>query len=363
MKLQDVVNRIGIKPNENNKSLNTYIQNNIQNKERLDNFLSALNNIPESLQTAGITDIKELYNYIYKGLDGLEYTVSDINKVANSPIYFGTGYDTGNKRIFGLALSALINKVAKKGDKVQLNISKPMDHLFYLADGIEAHVNIAGDYLGDSAKNSKIYAEKAEYAAGVSMNKCELHVNEAGNYLGEFADNSKIYAEKAEYAAGHYMDNCELHVRLAGENLGDSAKNSKIYADKAGLQAGARVDNCELHINEAGEQLGFYAKNSKIYVEKSVGWAGHNIDNCELHINEAGDDLGANANNSIIYANETGYNTGVDMKNSKLHIKKLNGDLANSCFKGNNEIYLGKESYKLHPIKYKLKRVNIWETP
>jgi hypothetical protein len=250
MKLDDLVKSIGIRPDENNKALNTYIQN----KGRLNSLLSTLNNIPESLQTAEITE-KELYDYIYKGLDGLEYTVSDINKVANSPIYFGTGYDTGNKRVFGLALSALINKVVKKGDKVQLNMSRSVDHLFYLADGIEAHVNIAGDYLGDSAKNSKIYAEKAEYAAGVSMNKCELHVNEAGNYLGEFADNSKIYAEKAEYAAGHYMDNCELYI------------------------------------------------------------------------------------------------------------KNLIGDLANSCFRRNNEIYLGKESYKLHPIKYKLKRVDIWETP
>ena len=289
MNLKKLVERIDITPDENNKSLNTYIQNNIQNKERLDNLLSTLINILESPEKASLNGIDKLYGYIYKGLDGLEYTVSDIDKVANSPIYRTD--DTENKRTFGLALSALINKVAKKGDKIQLNISKPMDYLFYLADGIEAHVNTAGNYLGFYAKNSKIYADKAEYYAG------------------------------------------------------------------------ARVDNCELHINEAGEQLGFYAKNSKIYVEKSVGWAGHNIDNCELHINEAGDDLGANANNSIIYANETGYNTGVDMKNSKLYIKKLNGDLANSCFRRNNEIYLGKESYKLHPIKYKLKRVDIWETP
>ena len=225
MKLQDVVNRIGIKPNENNKALNTYIQNNIQNKGRLDNFLSALNNIPESLQTAEITE-KELYDYIYKGLDGLEYTVSDINKVANSPIYRTD--DTENKRIFGLALSALINQVAQKGDKVQLNISKPMDHLFYLADGIEAHVNTAGKYLGYNAKNSKIYAEKSGDHAGYEMDNCELHVRLAGENLGDSAKNSKIYAEKAEDYAGHNMDKCELHVKLAGKNLGNGTRNSKI---------------------------------------------------------------------------------------------------------------------------------------
>ena len=308
MKLQDVVNRIGIKPNENNKALNTYIQNNIQNKERLDNFLSALNNIPKSLQIAEITDIKELYNYIYKGLDGLEYTVSDINKVANSPIYFGTGYDTGNKRIFGLALSALINKVAKKGDKIQLNISKPMDHLFYLADEIEAHVNTAGKYLGYNAKNSKIYAEKSGDHTGYEMDNCELHVRLAGENLGDSAKNSKIYAEKAEDDAGDHMNNCELHVNETGEYLGIGARNSKIYAEKARYWAGDLMDNCELHVNTAGKYLGNGTKNSKIYAEKAEDYAGHNMDKCELYVKLAGKNLGNGTRNSkIVTPNYTLY--------------------------------------------------------
>ena len=295
MKLQDLVNRVNTKPDEKkNGALNTYIQNNTQNKGRLDNPVSTLINMLKTPQKSEITD-EEFYNDVYKELDGLEYTIEDIDKVANSPIYFGADYDTGNKRIFGLILSALINKVVKKGDEIQLNMSRPVDHLFYLADGIEAHVNVAGSYLGYNAKNSKIYAGDAWGNAGYCMNNCELHANAAGNYLG------------------------------------DSAKNSKIYAGNAG------------------------------------DYAGLSMDNCELHVNIAGDYLGANANNSKIYANETGYNTGMNMKNSKLYlklyIKDLIGEFGGSYFKGRNEIYLGKESYKLHPIKYRLRRVKIWETP
>ena len=47
------------------------------------------------------------------------------------------------------------------------------------------------------------------------------------------------------------------------------------------------------------------------------------------------------------------------MRNSKLSIYKLKGKLNSSCFKENNEIYLGEESYKKHPLKYRLKGVKI----
>ena len=253
MKLQDLVNRVNTKPDEKkNGALNTYIQNNTQNKGRLDNPVSTLINMLKTPQKSEITD-EEFYNDVYKELDGLEYTIEDIDKVANSPKYRGADHDTNTSTIFGLALSALMNKVAEKGDKIQLNMPMSIYYLFYLADGIEAHVNVAGGYLGNSAKNSKIYAEKAANVAGQYMDNCELHVNEAGNYLG------------------------------------NSAKNSKIYAENAGNHAGYNMDNCELYI------------------------------------------------------------------------KNLIGELDGSCFKGKNEIYLGKESYELHPIKYRLRKVKIWE--
>ena len=123
------------------------------------------------------------------------------------------------------------------------------------------------------------------------------------------------------------------------------------------------MNNCELHVNEAGEYLGAGTKNSKIYAEKAGDDAGYHINNCELYINKAGNNLGVNANNNIIYANETGHNTGMNMKNSKLYIKKLNGNIADSCFRGNNEIYLSKESYESF-IKYcpqYKEKVKIWK--
>ena len=324
MNLKKLVEEINIKPDEKKtEALNTYIQNN----RRSASFDKTLKNAMQRdiIHTFYKEDYYNHYNYVYEELDGLEYTIADIDKVANSPKYRGADHDTNTSTIFGLALSALMNKVAEKGDKIQLNMPMSIYYLFYLADGIEAHVNVAGGYLGNSAKNSKIYAEKAANVAGQYMDNCELHVNAAGDDLGKSAKNSKIYAEKAGDYTGDNMNNCELHVNVAGYNLGYNAKNSKIYAGNAGFWAGNEMYNCELHVNLAGDYLGKSAKNSKIYAENAGNHAGYNMDNCELYI------------------------------------KNLIGELDGSCFKGKNEIYLGKESYELHPIKYRLRKVKIWE--
>ena len=360
MNLKKLVEEINIKPDEKKtEALNTYIQNN----RRSASFDKTLKNAMQRdiIHTFYKEDYYNHYNYVYEELDGLDYTIADIDKVANSPKYRGADHDTNTSTIFGLALSALMNKVAEKGDKIQLNMPMSIYYLFYLADGIEAHVNVAGGYLGNSAKNSKIYAEKAANVAGQYMDNCELHVNEAGNYLGNSAKNSKIYAEKAWSNAGYCMDNCELHVNAAGDYLGDSAKNSKIYAEKAGDYTGDNMNNCELHVNVAGYNLGYNAKNSKIYAGNAGFWAGNEMYNCELHVNLAGDYLGKSAKNSKIYAENAGNHAGYNMDNCELYIKNLIGELDGSCFKGKNEIYLGKESYELHPIKYRLRKVKIWE--
>ena len=132
---------------------------------------------------------------------------------------------------FGLFLSVLINKNLKAGEKVQITTSIPVDYLFYKLENVEAHVNIAGRYLGSEAKNSKIYADEAGDNTGESMERCELHVKTADDSLGSRAKNSKIYADKAGDNTGEFMENCKLYVKEVYYNLGDSAKNSKIYAD------------------------------------------------------------------------------------------------------------------------------------
>jgi hypothetical protein len=272
------------------------------NKYSLEGLLSKFYKGPTDKQlfihNTSLNTHQEYYEYVYRNLNGSNYSIKDLNKLTDNLAF----YTSLDNRYFknentGLFLSAIINRAALidkamgKEEKIQINLLKPTDCLFFNSDGIEAHINLAGAFLGEEAKQSK------------------------------------IYVDKTGYLAGYRMDNCELHAEEADHNLGEEANNSRIYVNRAGYLAGCKMNNCELHVNKSGNYLG------------------------------------ANANNSIIYANETGYNTGMNMKNSKLYIKKLNGNIADSCFRGNNEIYLSKESYESF-IKYcpqYKEKVKIWK--
>ncbi|MBE5729569.1 hypothetical protein IG206_02100 [Candidatus Parvarchaeota archaeon] len=159
------------------------------------------------------------------------------------------------------------------------------------------------------------------------------------------------------------LENPEAYVNIAGDFLGYLAKRSKIQADEVRDDAGKNIESCELHVKKAGVFLGHGAKNSKIYADEVGDFAGNGIDSCELHVKKAGNWLGYGAENSKIYAEEAGNLAGYDMKNSKLFIYKLNGNLADSCFEGNNEIYLGEESYKefIQGYPKDINKVKLWE--
>ena len=155
------------------------------------------------------------------------------------------------------------------------------------------------------------------------------------------------------------MEGCELHVKKAKDYLGESAKNSKIYAEEAGDAAGLNMQGCELHVNKAGDNLGRGTKNSSIYADEAGKHAGYNMVGCELHVKKANDYLGNWATNSRIYADEAEDLAGPFMQNSKLFIYELDGKLAGSCLKGNNKVYLGKESYEKFPEYHG--KVEIWK--
>ena len=305
------------------------IKNSNQKKRKLEEVLLEFSRITND-NTASILprseyeEAESYYNYIYKNINNSDFNITDVTILASNPNLnriIGNNYETNAK--FGLFLSALINKNIKNEVEVQLNIQIPIHYLFYKLENAKAHVNIAGDYLGRESKNSVISTNQAGDTAGLEMQGCELYVKKAGRYLGNSAKNSKIYTDEAEYVAGPYIEGCELHVKKASDYLGYEAKNSKIYADEAGYQSGKFIEKCELYINKAGDELGFGAKKSTIFAEKA------------------------------------GNNAGMYMRNSKLSIYKLKGKLNSSCFKENNEIYLGEESYKKHPLKYRLKGVKI----
>ena len=296
MDLNNLINKIDIKQEKENKALDKYTENTDKNREKLETLLSEFKEIinddaaPELWRKWEYGEVDEYYNYINKKINNFDFDWGNLNLlVSNLPLYqindIIKNSDENTK--FGLFLSALINKNVKAGEKVQITSLMPINFLFYRLENAEAYVNVAGTNLGSGAKNSKICAE------------------EAGNH------------------AGWNMQGCELHVSKVGDELVDGAKNSKIYADEAGNQSGEFLRESELHVKKTGDELGFGAKKSRIYAGK------------------AGDSAGKH------------------MLASKLFIYELNGRLAVNCLTGNNEIYLGKESYEKFP-EYRGK-VKIWE--
>ena len=399
MDLNNLINKIGIKQKEENKALGTYIKNSDQNKEKLETLLSEFKEIISDEAASKLwtnSGVDEYYNYICNRINN--FGIESVNILTDNLQAYKIIKDDYDKNAkFGLFLSALINKNLKAGEKVQITALMPIDYLFYRLENVEAHVNIAGTNLGSRAKNSKIDADEATDAAGSYMENCELHVKKAKDYLGKSAKNSKICAEKAGDDVGYGIEDCELHVKKAGNELGYEAKNSRIYADEAGDNAGFYTGNCELHVEIAGEYIGFEATKSKIYADEAGNHAGRKIDKSELHVKKAKDYLGESANNSRIYADEAGKHAGYNMVECELHVNKVGeylgdsaknskiyaekvGDLANGYMKnsdlsiyelegrldksylnGKNKIYLGRESYYKHYLKYKFMGVKIWK--
>ena len=329
MDLNNLINKIDIKQERENKALDAYAENYDKNREKLETLLSKFNGIindnaaPELLDYEGANDY---YNYVYKKINNLDFDIESVNLLTgNLYLYEIIRNDYKKNAKSGLLLSALINKNVKAGEKVQIKALMPIDYLSYKLENAEAYVNKAGDYFGTAAKNSKIYVYEAGAYAGKDMENCELHVKKADHFLGNDAKNSKIYVYEAGKLTGCNMENCELHVKKAGDYLGDNAKNSRIYADEAGNFPGWAMRECELHVKKAGEYLGDRAINSKIY------------------------------------ADEAETNAGKDMENSELFIYKLEGKLYKGYLEGKNKIYLGRESYYKHHLKYRLTGVKVWE--
>ena len=330
MDLNNLINKIGIKQKEENKVLDAYIEN--KNREKLETLLSEFKEIVSdkaALRLWKNRGVDEYYNYINKKIKDFDFDIRKVNLLTDNLLLYQINDITKNNdnvtTKFGLFLSALINKNLKAREKVQITAFMPIDYLFYKLENAKAHVNIAGMNLGTGAKNSRIYADEAKDYAGLYMENCELHVKKAGDYLGDNAKDSRIYANETGNFPGWDMQECELHVRKAGEYLGDGATKSRIYADYTGSHAGWDMNRSKLHVRKAGDYLGDRVIKSKIY------------------------------------ADEAGTNAGKDMENSELFIYKLDGKLYRGCLKGENRIYLGRESYYEHYLRYKLTGVKVWE--
>ena len=254
---------------------------------------------------------------------------------------------------FGALLSAAINNVIKPGEKVYIKSPKPIDNLFYNLKDAEAHVDIAGDYLGENAVNSRIFAREVGDYAGYKMKNSEINISGmAGSDLGRESRNSKINV----YEAGNY--------------LGISSTESKIMAKKAGNYAGLRIGASTLIIDEARDNFAQFARDSEIHFNEVGYHAAYEISRCSVYGKKAGEGFGAGAFKSKMYIDELGDNPFYEARESEINFKKINGKLGNvysyheyddqpgtdipSCFgpfSSNNKIY--KKGFAYLPYKIK----------
>ena len=191
---------------EDDKALGTYTENSNKNNKKLETLLSEFFSIINDKATPELwkEGVNGYYNYIYKKINNFD--IKNINLSTDDMSLYDTIRDNDDKnQKFGIFLSALINKNVKAGEKVQIIIPIPVNRLFYKLKDSEAHVNIAGEYLGDFAKNSNIYADEAGDGAGWGMEGCELHVKKTTDWLGFKTINSRIYADEAEFRAVFFV--------------------------------------------------------------------------------------------------------------------------------------------------------------
>ena len=283
---------------------NTIRKANENNLKGLDALLSVLSDLSKS--DAPIIAGEE---YVREEMKNLDYRLKDVEDAANNEKIYGNINETSS---LGISISAAINNVIKPGENVHIKSIKPVDNLFYNLRNAEGHVDIAGNYLGEHAVNSKVYARKAGNHVGNKIVNSELHVYKAGNYLAEGTTGSKIY------------------VLEAGDLLGDGSEGSIIFAKRAGRSAGIEIKNSKLYVDKAGYGFAHYARGSEIHFNEVGDNAANDIAKCNVYGRKAGKKFGKEAGSSKMYVDEIGDDSCSGMAYSELHFKKINGKLGRS---------------------------------
>ncbi len=283
-----------------------YVKNSVNgvNKKGLKGLEALLSVLSDLSKYAYLDKMDE--RYIREEMKNLDYKLKDVEDFASDERI----YDNSNQTdTLGIFISAAINNVIKRGEKVHINSSKPINNLFYRLKSAEGHVNIAGDYLGKNAINSTIYAKKAGNNAGEETVNSEMHIYASGNYLGNKNFASRIYV----YEAGDY--------------LGNASFMSMIYAKKAGDNAGNGAYHSMLHIGKAGNMFAYSARGSEIHFDEVKNNAANKIKECNVHGRKAGEHFGEDASKSKMHVDKIEGETGRHMNASKLYVKRIKGKI------------------------------------
>ncbi|MEM3844716.1 MAG: hypothetical protein QXU98_03320 [Candidatus Parvarchaeota archaeon] len=301
MNLDDLVNRIGIKPS-GNTILGRYAKM-VYNSNGV-NYLESL--FPYKRKIVDASDKEKYYNEVYKTIPKW-YTLEDVIRFANDQVH-KPDWQSYNEAL-GLFISAAVNRIVentkRKGEKIKIEwtLEGPIDNLFYKLKDCEVHINEAGGHLGENAE------------------RCEFYVGEAGDYAGRYAKDSKFTIKEAGDYLGDVSGGCEFYVEKAGRYAGKYAEDSKFTINKAGGWLGEKAERCEFDVEKAGNYAGDGAKDSKFTINKTGDFLGFGAKNCKFDVKEAGDDAGCLAEDSKFTINVAEDRLGYDAKRCKFDVK------------------------------------------
>ncbi|MEM3490237.1 MAG: hypothetical protein QXO75_11370, partial [Nitrososphaerota archaeon] len=180
MGLDDLVNRVGIEPS-GNTILGGYTKM-VYNSNGV-NYLESL--FADKRKLVDVSDKEKYYNEVSRILSK-GYTLEDVMDFANHQVY-KPDWQLYNKAL-GLFISAAVNKIVERGEKIEWTLVKPISLLFYKLKDCEVHINEAGDELGYDAENSEFYVKEAGDDAGHQAKDSMFAIKEVGNHLGDSAE-------------------------------------------------------------------------------------------------------------------------------------------------------------------------------
>ncbi|MEM4097996.1 MAG: hypothetical protein QXS81_04855 [Candidatus Micrarchaeaceae archaeon] len=264
MDLDNLIKRIGIKPPLGKTTLDEYTEM-VYSYDGVKYLESIFKDKRDVIRS--IDDVKNYYNEVSKRLSG-RYTLEDVMDFANDQVH-KPDWQSYNETL-GLFISAAVNRIVERGEKIEWTLEGPINALFYKLNDCEVHINEAGDELGYDAENSEFYVKEARNYAGHQAKDSMFSIKEVGNHLGENANN------------------CEFYVGEAGDDVGNYSKGSKFTIKKAGNHLGDSAERCEFNVGEAGGFAGSDAKDSKFTINIAGNWLGYNAKRCEFDVNDTG---------------------------------------------------------------------------
>jgi len=175
-----------------------------------------------TLPGTNTTCCNDLYDFLLGGVDGLIYNFKDIEKLSKSlePFHASDGF-----LLTGLYISALVNSVARSGQKLELDFSNLncksfVEYMVFLGYGLDRNIEMTingyiGGWVGDHMKNGSIIVRGnvTGNCVGYEMQggSIELFGN-SGEHLGCKMNGGRIILHQSNYHLSNEKQKGEIYL-------------------------------------------------------------------------------------------------------------------------------------------------------